>query len=480
MRRYFYRVLAVLIVGSLIFMGGCGKKSTKSEIDKEGAVEKVKQANAALADELYTLISTELDSVERPEDIDFSSANRLYKEALGLDPDNLDANFGAGLTEILIVTLDPDVNAVFDKWDRYLDTASFFQPKTAIYSEKGFAKKIAQPGFPTGKKDFIIPSNFLLSSIFGVFYTGLTNPPQIHEVQDLIDSKLLPKVDYALVRLKKVASNPGYTFIITPKMQGDPEEDSLELDLTEIYLIITGLDLSKALCNIATSYNFDFPSYDSAGLAQVIPQNSDFLSLRPGGATKLASAKAAFLDACDNLEDAIHFLRNETDNQNNDVIKIGPDDVTNKDLDSVLAYIPRVRNTLEISEDVTADFDDDGFDETVAFAAGAFFDNPIQNLKRDLLPGYTTRVERDSSGWCYSYYWNGYEWICEWFYVDRYFWVPILIWNANSFDQWVFPNPSFNSILPEITTDQMFKQTFGIDASDWDKETRIEIFDSWD
>ncbi len=462
MRRFAYFVAGALTI-SLIFLGhGCGKKTT--EPDEVTAAEEVALGNAAMETELYDLILTELDEVERPEDLDFSGPNAHYKKALQLDPNNLDANFGAGLTEILMVTLDNSVNSVFDEWDAYIDTGSLFAPKSAIHPEKNFARGIVKRGFPTGKKDFLLPSNFLLSSISRIFYTALTDPPQIHEIQDLIDDVLLPKVDYALERLKKVTSDPGYSFIITPKMQGDLEEDALELDLTEIYLIITGLDLLKSLCSMAIAYDFDFPSYDSAGLAQVIPQDSDFLSLRSGGGSKLASAKIAFLDACDDLENAIDFLRDETDPQNNDIIKIDPDGVADEDLDSILAYIPRVRNTLLASENVTADFNGDGIDQTVAFSAKAFFDNPISNLKRDLLPGYTTKVEKDSSGW----WWD-----------KEYFWVAVIIWDANSFDQWFFPNPTVNGILPEITTDLMFKQTFGIDAGDWKKEVRFEILEDF-
>ncbi|KPL03464.1 MAG: hypothetical protein AMJ73_06965 [candidate division Zixibacteria bacterium SM1_73] len=468
-----YLVIAALMVSLIIFFGGCGKKATESKPDNGTAAEKVKEANALLEDELYTLVSTELEGVERPEDINFSLANSLYKAALELDPSNLDAHFGAGLTEILIVTLDNSVNEVFDEWDTFLDTASLFEAKSAVNSEEKFAKKIVNRGFPTGKEDFLLPSNFLVSSIFSVFYTGLTNPPQIHEIQDLIDNKLLPKVDYALVHLEKVASDTHYSFIITPEMQGDLEEDSLELDMTEIFLIITGLDLLKSFCSIAIAYNFDFPSYDSAGLAQVIPQNSDFLSMRSTGESKLASAKSAFLDACDDLENAVNFLRGETDNQNDDIIKIDSDGVADDDLDSILTYLPRIRNSFNTFEDVTADFDDDGEDETVAIAVGAFFGNPINNLKQDLLPGYTTKVERDSTLWWHVEPWHEPQ------YGYEYFLVPVIIWNANSFDQWVFPNPSFNGILPEITTDLVFKQTFGIDAVDWEKEFRLEIFEDF-
>ncbi len=472
MRNFFYTAFIALMVSSVVFLGGCGEdKSTESKLDPGKAVEKVREANASLEDKLYDLINGE--GVDRPEDIDFKAANDLYEKALEYDPDNLDANFGAGLTEVLMITLDNSVNDVFDEWDEYIDTASFFEPKSVIYSEKRFAKRIVNRGFPTGEKDFLLPSNFLLSSIFSVFYTGLTNPPQIHEIQDLIDNKLLPKVDYALARLEKVAADPNYSFIITPKMQGDVEEDSLELDLTEIYLIITGLDLLKSFCSIATSYNFDIPTYDSAGLAQIIPQNSDFLSLRQSGVSKLASAKSAFLDACDNLENAINFLRGEADNQNDDIIKIDPDGVADEDLDSVLAYLPRIRNTFNTSEAVTGDFNGDGNDQTVVFAVGAFFDNPIDNLKQDLLPPYTARVERDSSLWWYVDPWHGP------YYEYEYFLVPVITWNANSFDQWIFPNPTFNGILPEITTDLKFKQTFGIDAEDWGKEIRLEIFEDF-
>jgi hypothetical protein len=47
--------------------------------------------------------------------------------------------------------------------------------------------------------------------------------------------------------------------------------------------------------------------------------------------------------------------------------------------------------------------------------------------------------------------------------------VPSLTWQANSFAEWTFPNPTFNGLLPGVTTSDEFKRIFGIQAANWSK-----------
>lgn len=461
MKKVCFAFLGLFLLALALLWSGCGK-STKP---KEEAQTKVVQANAALEAELYDLIQSDLSGVGSPSDIDFSAASALYKAALAKDPENLDANFGAGLTEFLTLSVDPEVNEVFEDWDAYLDTGNFFTPRPAVLPAKGFTKSVIGRGFPTGKKDFELPANFLAGTIATVLYRGLHGIPQVHDIQDIIDTKLLPRVDYALARLRKVTANPGYRFIVTPKMQGDENEDPLELDLTEIYLVITSLDLIKSLGNTATSYNFDIPTYNQLGLLQVTQQSSAFLGLQPSGGAKLTAAKNAFLDATLDLENAVNFLRGETDDQNDDIIKIDRT-IANEELDTVLVYTPRIRNTLNSAagEEVGLDFNGDGIEDTVALAVGKFFDNPVSNWKAEL-PPYTVQVEKDSSYFCFS------PGDC---FVFDYFWVVVITWNANTFSEWVLPNPTFNGILPGMT-DAEFKSLIGVDAGNWTKELRIDF-----
>jgi hypothetical protein len=54
---------------------------------------------------------------------------------------------------------------------------------------------------------------------------------------------------------------------------------------------------------------------------------------------------------------------------------------------------------------------------------------------------------------------------------SRAMFVPIITWNANSFQEWIFPDPTFSGILPGMT-DSEFKHIFGITADDWSKSTK--------
>ncbi len=86
-----------------------------------------------------------------------------------------------------------------------------------------------------------------------------------------------------------------------------------------------------------------------------------------------------------------------------------------------------------------------------------------------------------------SIYWSGYlnaginypNDNINWYYIleipDYAIYVPIITWDADDFDAWIFPDPTFNGILPGVTTDTEFKRIFGITAEDWQKTIRLEF-----
>lgn len=436
-------VLSFIVVFPMFMLCG-GDKGTNGP-DPDCAIQKVEEANQALADVLYDLINR--DDIDEPDDIDFSQPNQLYREALVCDANNIDANFGAGLTELLMLMVDPEVNATYDLWESFLDTASIFEPRSG-----GVSLNINSPG-----NLFMISPLLLGTYSVGMFKMALNDPPMISSIQDIVENEVFPRVNYAIEKLNVVVTDQNYTFIITPRMQGDYTEDPIEIDLTEVYVSLTQLHLIQSIGNLFISYNFDFVSYDSTGLEEALDQSSSFLGLRSGGIGHMASVKTSFLSAIDELELAINFLKYESDNQDDDLIIIGPNDIDEADLDSILAHLPDARDVLNSTYDVTEDFNDDGIDETVTFALGALFDNPIANFKQ-VLPQYTSHVERDSSWW-YDYFYTG-----------------VITWEAQSFSEWIFPNPTFNGFLPDMT-DESFKNTFGINAEDWDRVIRIEFDD---
>ena len=50
---------------------------------------------------------------------------------------------------------------------------------------------------------------------------------------------------------------------------------------------------------------------------------------------------------------------------------------------------------------------------------------------------------------------------------EHVMYVPILNWSAETFEEWILPDPTFGGILPGMT-DSEFKRIFGITEDDWE------------
>jgi hypothetical protein len=121
--------------------------------------------------------------------------------------------------------------------------------------------------------------------------------------------------------------------------------------------------------------------------------------LATGGRDHMAAARTALLEAVDDVDRAITALRNEVDSQNDDVIKIGPDDLSQADVDSIQANLPNVRDGLTSDYTRVDDWDGNDFtpDEPLTIRLGSLFTDPPQDWKA-LLPDYTVTTERRAQG----------------------------------------------------------------------------------
>lgn len=506
----------------------------------------VDSAITALEDELFALSTLE---VSQPGDIDFSTSNALFKEALGLDAENLDANFGAGLTEILLFSQDAEVQAVFDAWEAFLDTGSAFVADTSL-SSPALSLGFLLPGAFRQAPIRTLNEKEVAYSYLNLFKLVVSDPPTIGDIQDVIESVFLPDLDYALERFNVVDDSSTYSFIITPKMQGDVQEDSVEFDLTELYVLEAAVNLIRSFFSVAVAYNISPSAYDSAAIVDFLTPGGGFLSLRtPNGATQMAAAKQSLLDASEALDNAIAFLKAETDDQSDDII-IAPENVA--DLDLITEDNAEFRDSLETGLTLTEDWDGDGplGPEPLTFNFSVLFDDPIQDFK-SLLPTYSVAVGRDTvydyGDWqhqqidgivvtvnvpadgYYRYHrehrwdsWDDYEyqeidtsfsmprlnvivdsllaifraadtlgnwdvgthwegdltageneiWTGVWYnyeprYPDWVCYTGILRFVAGTYSAWEFHVDEMNGFISEITTDQKFKDTFGITEDDF-------------
>ena len=57
-----------------------------------------------------------LNTNESLKGVSFTTANSLYKDAVTASPNNAEANFGAGLSEILMITNDTSITNMINRW----------------------------------------------------------------------------------------------------------------------------------------------------------------------------------------------------------------------------------------------------------------------------------------------------------------------------------------------------------------------------
>ncbi|MCK5119836.1 MAG: hypothetical protein KAQ78_09635, partial [Candidatus Latescibacteria bacterium] len=294
----------------------------------------------------------------------------------------------------------------------------------------------------------------------------------VRDLQRIIEETFIPAVDYALARLTVVEDDPDFQFIITPELQGDAEEDSLELDLGEVYILDAQLRTLKAFLLVAIAYNLDFDengSYDflqeefsdAEILRQLmrVDQDSDFLTLR--WSDGMLPAGLNVLSAVEKLEASVAFIRAEEDDQRDDLIRqrdledldaeIDLSDQADvpdflRDVDGIEQALSKLREVLSGPVDIDADFDGDGEEEILTVNLSAFFFAPVQDLK-ELLPYH--------------------KWVPENFENEEiYDDFALTDADGNNLGEsdppFVLPDPTFGGLLPDLTTNQAFFDFFDL------------------
>lgn len=443
--RYQKSILALIVIGALaVYFSACFESDQGSSQNGTGPqLVTIDDANQALEDVLWELMS----GPGSPGEVDFSVPYEMYSEVLSREPMNMTANFGAGLCDLMMIFQDPEINAAWDEWSAYMDTASFFEPP-GTYGGSGYQPPL--PGFPCAEQLAAYPSMLVPITMGGMITMALDNVPMFSDIQAIIGSELIPRLEEAC-DLFQVVSNtsPGFTFTVTPEMQGDPQEDALELDLTEIYAMQAALKAADAFARLIIAYNVDFVSYDEAGLLQAFQQggSNSILTLKSNGTYHLNLAKNSLESTLDLMEAGITFLENETDDQNDDIIKV----VDLVDLEEIKAGIDEAQAALAAPYPIMNDWDGDPLtpEVEVDFDIGQFFDNPIQDFK-ELFPAYTVNVEIDSTSYDYDYHYAT-ETVSAGVEADSlgsyYYWSRWYVW-----DQWGYYDEDFysNISVPEF------------------------------
>lgn len=384
---------------------------------------------AEMENQLYLMSTMNVNSTADLDRVDFSKANAYFKQALVNDPANLDANIGAGLSEVFMVYADASVNDAIKRWEE-------FDPGSGAASSA-----LLHFGLPTGTKDMSVPLAGLGRDLVKIIQQAKTDPPSISEMQTLLKTKFLPRIDYALARMAVIEQHPDYQLKITGKMQGNLNASPVYMDLTEIYLLDAVLNGLKATVSQFLVFQFTLPSYTNKDVMQAINQNNTtFFVLASDGKAQAANVKNGLLGVITKIRNGINFLKNETDAQSDDIIKLkvsGGDGVSSADLDSVLVYLQQAESAINTGYTINIkNADSDGNDYTLQVNLNNFFSNPPANPKKDWLPPYT--VDTSAHG------------------------DIIVRWTQQTYATFMFPDPTLGGIFPNMTND-MLKRLLQID-----------------
>jgi hypothetical protein len=369
-------------------------------------------------------------SYNKPTDFDqltFQQSNTLYKEALTLDPNNKDAQFGVGMTEMLTAYADPEINSLIKQIDSSMNDNKL---------EKSFYNGL----LPISTSQMEVPLVTSASNIFAVQKLALTDPPLISKIQQVLKDKLLPRIQTAIDKLSKLDTDTTFSFTVTGKMQGDPNLKPYKIYCTEVALSNGLMNGLKFMLEQFLIYQFPLADYKQATLLSALAQsNTTFFVLAPDGQQRAANAKTALQTMITKIQTGIQMLETFSNKKADAIIKIGNDGLKQTDLDSVKKYLTKALSAFNQSVTVhLEDADTDGNDYDIQINLGNFFSNLPQNPKQAYLPPYNVvAVGTDK--------------------IDIKF-------VAQTYNQFIFPDPTFGNTYPGMTNETL-KRILQIDKN---------------
>jgi hypothetical protein len=556
--------LVICLIVLIAFLGtGCGDNGSDSDngngpvLDCDQADSLVIFANDSLGRQLTEVIEVTLENADssfRPSEIDFSGVNGLYQQAASLCPTNLDAQFGVAFTGLLLFVTDPDLSALFDDFKHLADTLTFFPISPKMIPQINMGGPMGHNGIPvkTGELANLLPA---LTKLDHAIISTAAVSPNMSDIQNLLETKLLPKIINARNGMLTILDDANYTFTITHEMQGNSGASPVVLDQSDFRAFLAGIYAAEAVLHIFFSRNLDLTAYTPAGLETAVNQSGAFLDLKGGGvgANHMSTAKSRILSAATTVTQTIdHLIAEINTDQTNDLIKVFPGDESELlDIKDSLIYY----STYFLGpKDLEIIFHDgywyyDGMywiwieeNDTLTLMVdiSQFFDNPLGNPK-DFVPGYSITIQGlndqyidfasqhfsradywdslsslygitqpndtpyfsvhlpdlnteefyqllgdwshwqqfhfgwddidswcapgDTHQYCYSSY-NHYLYMGFWEEPDALY--VCSEWTANSFAEWTWPDPTFNGLLPNMTSAELKEHILG-DGTDWEK-----------
>jgi hypothetical protein len=279
---------------------GCGESSVKPVVDAGGAQQETNLGNQAFVSG------------------DFATANAHYKAAISKDPNNAQAQFGAGATELFLLQGDTEVLALQNQvLEMRAPNPSPALSQTRTERASALSSRLAQAS--TGVDPRYVPTSVGVA-LFRTLRLACDDPPSISRIQAIIRNKVMPRLQYAEDRLNFVETVPDFTLLLPPSITGLPQ--TIEIDKTEAYVLDAVVNDLQGWCGILVAYNLDVPNSDFAHVnaESLLAPGTAWATLHRSGAQGLAVARLDFLNVKPKFDAAAAYLAAEVDDQSDDVI----------------------------------------------------------------------------------------------------------------------------------------------------------------
>ncbi len=171
-------------------------------------------------------------------------------------------------------------------------------------------------------------------------YEMPANAPDEDEIRDLLDNSTIPEIEAILAELDLIGDSSGDRFRIFFTPQETSLEEPLEVDFGDVLILKAFLKMVKSQMRQSDAYDLEIDDPNriiaeiygdsfNANDDLLIPY-PDLLKVQPtagqpgDGAAALAQARQDLLDGIDRFFEAVDYMRNEEDDQLDDLIYIDP------------------------------------------------------------------------------------------------------------------------------------------------------------
>lgn len=323
-----------------------------------------------------------------------------FQAILAGDPNNAEAHFFRILSRLLRIIEEnqdgPNAATFTDSLKEMLDRFGFDPLGRSI---NNFTS--TPPDDQSG--DFLLPND----------------SPTGADVQEFWETVVTPELSAALTENLLMLDQTFELTISSAELTAldITNEDPVEIDFGEVKLLEAALRTLRAASLIGRAYegNVDIDDINNSDEVPnvqetILDPDPSVLTLKVDGAAKVMEAKGELNAGIQSYLDASTFIRNEVDDQNNDLIMIAPEDLTREET---------LRTRLTEAQ---ASLNGQAFIDEELVDLSLFFNTPFD--LRGLLPMFGFDANRKPT---------------------------------NFIEAGTFPDPTFNGMLPNMTLDRLEK-----------------------